>query len=72
MKKGDRRSTGILSKRRRTRRISLCCLPVGQDRGATAAEYAILLGFISGAIFAAVTTFGRAVAGLFRSAAIGW
>jgi len=72
MKNVGRRFTGILLKRRRTPRISLCCLPVGQDRGATATEYAIMLGFISGAIFAAVTTFGHAVASLFRSAATGW
>lgn len=72
MKNGDRRSIEILLKRRHTRRISLCGLPAGQDRGGTAVEYAIILALIAGAIFAAVSTFGHAVAGLFRQAATVW
>jgi Flp pilus assembly pilin Flp len=72
MKNKDRRSRGILLKRRHTWRIYSHGLFAGQDRGATAAEYAIILAFISGALFLAVNTFGQAVAGLFRSAATAW
>jgi Flp pilus assembly pilin Flp len=38
---------------------------VRDDRGATAVEYALMLAMITLAIFAAVTSFGIAVAGLF-------
>lgn len=36
-----------------------------QDRGATAVEYAILVGLIAGAIVLGVTAFGLAVKSLF-------
>ena len=72
MKTGERRLTGTLLKRKWPGRIFSRGLTVGLDRGATAAEYAIVLALISGAIVAAVSTFGQAVARLFNSAATGW
>ncbi len=40
--------------------------PLGRDeRGATAAEYAILIGLIATVIVASVATLGQAVSGLF-------
>lgn len=72
MKNGNHRLVGILSTRRHPWRIFSRRLTARRDRGATAAEYAIVLALISGAIVAAVSTFGQAVAGLFNSAATGW
>jgi Flp pilus assembly pilin Flp len=37
------------------------------DRGATAAEYCLLVSLIAGVIIATVITFGQAVLGLFQS-----
>jgi Flp pilus assembly pilin Flp len=47
----------------RTRLLTLC----SDDRGATAAEYCLLVSLIAGVIIATVITFGQAVLGLFQS-----
>lgn len=41
-------------------------LEAGGDRGATAVEYAIMVGFIAAVIVVAVTAFGVSVKGLFE------
>lgn len=38
------------------------------DKGATAVEYAIMVGFIASVIVAGVTVLGQVVLGLFQSA----
>lgn len=47
----------------RTRLVMWC----GGDRGATAAEYSLLVALIAGVIIGTVITFGGAVLGLFQT-----
>jgi Flp pilus assembly pilin Flp len=49
--------------RLKTKLLTVC----SGDRGATAAEYCLLLSLIAGVIIATVITFGQAVLGLFQS-----
>ncbi len=43
---------------------------VGHEDGATAVEYALMIGLIAIVIFAAVTAFGLAIPGLFEPASV--
>lgn len=47
-------------------------LLLNQSKGATAAEYVIILALITGVIVTAVTTLGQRVSGLFGAATTGW
>lgn len=47
----------------RTRLLTLYC----GDRGATAAEYSLLVALIAGVIIFTLITFGQAVLGLFQT-----
>jgi len=44
----------------------------GDDRGATAVEYALLITLIAAVIFGAVAAFGTQVVALFQAATTGW